>query len=81
MGHVTVKVIHKGQRQIYCRLVFQELCSSSYFEGGEEYKIFAHNFEGLEREEYGLVENLVRLSLVHDGPGLCILNPSLAKLM
>ncbi|XP_052268338.1 uncharacterized protein LOC127869722 [Dreissena polymorpha] len=40
------------------RLVFQELCSSSYFEGGEEYKIFAHNFEGLEREEYGLVENL-----------------------
>ncbi|MES9884712.1 MAG: hypothetical protein ABW185_28030 [Sedimenticola sp.] len=66
---------------MHCRLALQELSSASYFEGGEGNKFFAHSLKNLENGVYRALGNLVALSIVHDGPGLHILHPAVAKMM
>lgn len=66
----------------FSRLVIQEITNhSGLFEGPEDHKFFCHNLKLLEENKYQLAGRLIGMSLMHDGPGLGCLHPTLFYLM
>ena len=51
------------------------------FEGQEGYKFFSHNVEKLEDQQYKLAGSLVAMSVLHDGPGMSFIHPTVYDLM
>lgn len=63
------------------RLALKGLVNSSLFEGKEYSKIFAHNLQKLEEQQYRLAGRLTAMSIAQEGPGLYVLNPLLYSMM
>lgn len=67
---------------LFGRMVIHEIVNSSgLLEGSEERTFFSHNVKLLEEKRYELAGRLVGMSMMHDGPGLGCLDPTLFKLM
>jgi hypothetical protein len=64
------------------RLIRQELGHiSGLLEGSEGKMMFTHNLKLLEENKYWLAGRLVGMSLIHDGPGLGCLHPTVYQLV
>ena len=54
---------------------------SGLLEGSEGHMMFTHNLKLLKENKYWLAGRLVGMSLIHDGPGLGCLHPTVYQLM
>jgi len=54
----------------HSRLVLQDLCSSSLFEGRDFAKFFSHDIRKVEDKEYHMAGKITAMSILHDGPGI-----------
>ena len=64
----------------HSRLVLQDLCSSSLFEGRDFAKFFSHDIRKVEDKEYHMAGKIAAMSILHDGPGIQFLQNTSASL-